>query len=108
MCIGQVMEVYFEAYNSHCYTDEPITKLDDISYISLHVYFLIHLDLFSNLIKENCNLLTHHNPSNIVYHIRASGISIDGNILRLVGNEKKYYFEYFGREEIIEKMIGKS
>ena len=43
----------FLAYNSHCYTDEPITKLDDISYISLHVYFPIHLDLvFSNLVKE--------------------------------------------------------
>src|SRR5688572_21381487 len=106
MCIGKIMAIYFQAYSSnHCYTDEPITKLDDISYISLHVYFLIHLDLFSDLVKEKCHLLTHHNPSNIVYHIRESGVLINGDTLRLVGNEKKYYFEYFGREEIIEKMI---
>ena len=32
---------------------------------------------------------TYSNPSNIVYHIRESGVLINGDTLRLVGNEKK-------------------
>ena len=45
------------------------------------------------------------NPSNIVYHIRESGVLINGDTLRLVDNKKKYYFEYFGKEEIIERWL---
>jgi hypothetical protein len=30
---------------------------------------------------------------------------IEGNFLRLVGNEKQYYFDYFGRKDIVEKMV---
>ncbi|CAI2199818.1 4252_t:CDS:2, partial [Funneliformis geosporum] len=45
MCVGWVLAVYFEAYSNHCFM-EPITSLDDISYISLHIFIPIHLDLF--------------------------------------------------------------
>jgi len=101
MCVGRVVSVYFEAYGHHCYTEEIITDLDDISYISLHVYIPIH-HLFSDLIKEDCNLLTHHLASNIFYHIGSANILIEENILKLLGDEKKYYFDYFGRKDIIE------
>ncbi|CAJ0760483.1 21508_t:CDS:1, partial [Entrophospora sp. SA101] len=43
--------VYFETYGHHCYTKEPITDLDDISYIYLHDYITIH-HLFSDLTRE--------------------------------------------------------
>ncbi|EXX73694.1 hypothetical protein RirG_058010 [Rhizophagus irregularis DAOM 197198w] len=104
MCIGKVVAIYFEGYNNHCYIDEPITNLNDISYISLYVYLPIHLDLFSDILKKGCNLLTHHLASNIIYHFGKSGVSIDGNILKLLGNEKKYYFDYFGCKDIIQKI----
>ncbi|CAG8759835.1 23194_t:CDS:2, partial [Rhizophagus irregularis] len=57
-----------------------------------------------DLVKEGCNILTHHIPSNIVYHISETKVLIDSNMLKLVGDEKKYYDEYFGRDDIIEKM----
>ncbi|PKK63406.1 hypothetical protein RhiirC2_758295 [Rhizophagus irregularis] len=104
MCIGRVISVYFEAYGKHCYTDEPVETINDISYISLHVYIPIHFNVFSDLVKEGCNILTHHIPSNIVYHISETKVLIDSNMLKLVGDEKKYYDEYFGRDDIIEKM----
>ena len=66
MCVERVFAVYYEAYGNHCYTEEAITDLDDISYISLHVYIPIH-HLFSDLINENRNLLTYHLASNILY-----------------------------------------
>ena len=95
MCIGRVVAIYFEAYGRYCYTEEAITDLDDISYISLHVYIPIH-HLFSDLIKEECNLLTHHLTSNIFYYIRSTNVLIKENILKLLDDEKKYYFNYFG------------
>jgi len=105
ICIEKVVALYFEGYNNHCYIDEPITNLNDISYISLYVYLLIYLDLFSDILKEGCNLLTHHLASNIIYYIDKSGVSIDRNILKLLENEKKYYFDYFGCKDIIQKII---
>ena len=32
-------------------------------------------------------------------------VDIDGNFLKLVGNEKSYYFKYFGCKDIVEKMV---
>ena len=96
MCVGRVVAVYFEAYGHHCYTEEAITNLDDVSYISLHIYIPIHLDLFSDLTKEGCNILTHHLASNIVYHIGSANILVEENVLKLLGDEKRYYFDYFG------------
>ena len=82
-----------------------IKDLNDISYISLHVFVPLHLELFTDVVKEGCYILTHHIPSNIIYHIRQDKVEIDGNFLRLVGDEKKYYFDYFGRKDIVEKMV---
>ncbi|GBC37149.2 hypothetical protein GLOIN_2v1877683 [Rhizophagus irregularis DAOM 181602=DAOM 197198] len=84
MCIGQIIAIYYEAYSNHCFANEPITTLDDISYISLHVYIPIHLDLFSDIVQEGCYILTHHLAFNIFYHILPSGILIEGNILKLL------------------------
>jgi len=103
MCVGRVVAIYFKAYRHHCYTKEAITDLDDISYISLHVYIPVY-HLFNDLIKEECNLLTHHLASNIFYHIRSTNVLIEENILKLLGDEKKYYFNYFGRKDIIRKI----
>ncbi|RGB35350.1 hypothetical protein C1646_759432 [Rhizophagus diaphanus] len=77
--------------------------IDNVSYISLHVYIPIHLDLFSDIVQKDCYILTHHLASNIFYHILPSGILIEGNILKLLGNEKKYYFKYFERKDISRK-----
>ena len=76
-----------------------------ITWFSLYIYLKkksIH-HLFSDITRKGCNILTHHLASNIFYHILPSGVSIEGNILKLIGNEKKY-FEYFGREDIIERI----
>ena len=47
----------------------------------------------------------HHIPSNIIYHIRQDRVDINGNFLKLVGDEKSYYFDYFGRKDVVEKMV---
>ena len=84
MCIGRVEALYFEAYNHHCYTD-TVKDLNDISYISLYVFVPLHLELFTDVVKEGCFMFTHHIPSNIIYHIRQDRVDINGNFLKLVG-----------------------
>ena len=78
----------------HCYTDTA-KDLNDISYISLislHVFVPLHLELFTDIVKEGCYMLTHHIPSNIIYHIKQDRVDINGNFLKLVGDEKSYLF----------------
>ncbi|CAG8485209.1 3334_t:CDS:2 [Rhizophagus irregularis] len=53
------------AYSNHCFANEPIITLDDVSYILLHVYISIHLDLFSDIVQEGCYILTYHLAFNI-------------------------------------------
>ena len=52
------------------------------------MYIPIHLNIFSDLVKEECNILTHHVPSNVVYHISETKVLIDGNMLKLLGDER--------------------
>ena len=58
--------------------------------------------MFSDLTREECNLLIA--ASNIVYHIGLTNVLIKDNVLKLLGNEKQYYYDYFGRKDIIEKI----
>ena len=62
--------------------------INDISYISLYLYIPIHLNIFSDLVKKGCNILTHHVPSNVVYHISETKVLIDGNMLKLLGDKR--------------------
>ncbi|CAI2197736.1 11583_t:CDS:2, partial [Funneliformis geosporum] len=105
VCIRRVKALYFEAYNHHCYTDTAINDLNDILYISLHIFVPLHLELFTEIVKEGCYILMHQISSNIIYHIRKDRVDINGNFLKLIGDEKSYYFDYFGRKDVIEKML---
>ncbi len=37
MCVGRVIALYFAGHNNHCYTEEPIANLNDLSYILLSI-----------------------------------------------------------------------
>ena len=37
-----------------------------------------------------------HFASDIIYHIGPTNVSVKENLLKLLGSEKKYYYEYFG------------
>ncbi len=47
-------------------------------------------------------MLTHHLASNIIYHIGPSNVSVEDKILKLLGNEKQYYYSYFDQKDITE------
>ena len=66
------MVLYFKKYNNHYYTEKPIINLNNVSYISLYIYLPIHFDLFNDVLKEGCNLLTYYLAFNIVYHYTCS------------------------------------
>ncbi|CAB4433755.1 unnamed protein product [Rhizophagus irregularis] len=55
-----------------------------------------------DLTSEGCNILAHHLASNIIYHIGPTSVLVEENVLKLLGNEKQYYYSYFGRKDVIE------
>jgi hypothetical protein len=104
ICIAKVIAMYYEGYSNHCYTQEAITKIEDLSYISLQIYLPIHLNIFAKQTLEGYVLFTHHHPQNILYHIKSDRLIISDSSLTLMGMERDI-FNYFNREDIKNTII---
>ncbi|GBC53360.2 hypothetical protein GLOIN_2v1772310 [Rhizophagus irregularis DAOM 181602=DAOM 197198] len=76
ICIAKVIAMYYEGYGNHCYSQNAVTQIEDLSYISLQVYLPIHLNIFASQTVEGYTLFTHHCPQNIIYHIKSNGVII--------------------------------
>ncbi|CAG8609492.1 16911_t:CDS:2, partial [Dentiscutata heterogama] len=83
LCIGQVISSFYEAYGYHSYNQGPITDIENISYLTLKVFTLIH-NIFLAEIEENHFLITHQYLKNILYHLDIQDIQIFDNILQLL------------------------
>ena len=71
ICIAKVIAMYYESYGNHCYSQNAVTQIEDLSYISLQVYLPIHLNIFASQTVEGYTLFTHQYPQNIIYHINS-------------------------------------
>ncbi|PKC04330.1 hypothetical protein RhiirA5_422405 [Rhizophagus irregularis] len=60
ICIGKVIAMYYEGYGNHCYSQNAVTQIEDLSYISLQIYLPIHLNIFASQTVESYTLFTHH------------------------------------------------
>ena len=60
ICITKVIAIYYEGYGNHCYSQNAITQIKDLSYILLQVYLPIHLNIFASQTVEGYMLFTHH------------------------------------------------
>ncbi|CAG8754695.1 22027_t:CDS:2 [Rhizophagus irregularis] len=69
LCIGQVISSFYEAYGYHSYNQEPITDIENISYLTLKVFTPIIRNIFSAKIEEGQVLITHQCPKNVLYHL---------------------------------------
>ncbi|PKC50971.1 hypothetical protein RhiirA1_543779 [Rhizophagus irregularis] len=58
LCIGQVISSFYEAYGYHSYNQEPITDIENISYLTLKVFTPIR-NIFSAEIEGGHVLITH-------------------------------------------------
>ncbi|PKY29498.1 hypothetical protein RhiirB3_446145, partial [Rhizophagus irregularis] len=85
ICIAKVIAMYYEGYGNHCYSQNAVTQIEDLSYISLQVYLPIHLNIFASQTVEGYTLFTHHCPQNIIYHIKSNGVIIGDSSLTLTG-----------------------
>lgn len=100
LCIGQVISSFYEAYGYHSYNQEPITDIENISYLTLKVFTPIIRNIFSAEIEEGQVLITHQCPKNILYHLDIQDIQNFDNTLQLIGKAKTYY-DFFKQKEII-------
>ncbi|PKC60940.1 hypothetical protein RhiirA1_539511 [Rhizophagus irregularis] len=99
ICIAKVIAMYYEGYGNHCYSQNAVTQIEDLSYISLQVYLPIHLNIFASQTVEGYTLFTHHCPQNIIYHIKSNGVIIGDSSLTLTGVARDT-FNYFNRNTI--------
>ncbi|CAG8760362.1 12856_t:CDS:2, partial [Rhizophagus irregularis] len=99
LCIGQVISSFYEAYRYHFYNQEPITDIENISYLTLKVFTPIR-NIFSAEIEGGHILITHQCPKNVLYHLDMQDIQIFDNTLQLLDKAKACY-NFFKKEEII-------
>ncbi|RGB37430.1 hypothetical protein C1646_756961 [Rhizophagus diaphanus] len=85
ICIAKIIAIYYEGYGNHYYSQDAVTQIEDLSYISLQVYLPIHLNIFASQTVEGYMLFTHHCPQNIIYHINSNGVIIGDSSLTLTG-----------------------
>ncbi|RHZ72730.1 hypothetical protein Glove_239g16 [Diversispora epigaea] len=91
ICIGQVLALYFELYGNHSFNLKPVTKIDNISKITLKIFLPVNSNLFTQYTPEECNIITHKNPSNIILYILSDDITINDQFLFLSNIAKDYY-----------------
>ncbi|CAB4438551.1 unnamed protein product [Rhizophagus irregularis] len=104
ICVAKIISMYYEGYGNHCYTQDAINQIEDLSYISLQVYLPIHLNIFANQTLEGYVLFTHHCPQNILYHINTNELIISESSLTLIGMARNT-FNYFNRDDIRNTII---
>ena len=104
ICIAKVIAMYYEGYGNHCYTQDAIIRIEDLSYISLQVYLPIHLNIFASQTLEGYILFTHHCPQNIIYHIKSDELIISDSSLTLIGIARNI-FNYFNRDDVKNMII---
>jgi hypothetical protein len=104
ICVAKIISMYYEGYGNHCYTQDAINQIEDLSYISLQVYLPIHLNIFASQTLEGYVLFTHHCPQNILYHINTNELIISESSLTLIGMARNT-FNYFNRDDIRNTII---
>ncbi|CAB4434731.1 unnamed protein product [Rhizophagus irregularis] len=100
----KVIAMYYEGYGNHCYSQNAVTQIEDLSYISLQIYLPIHLNIFASQTVEGYTLFTHHCPQNIIYHIKSNGLIIGDSSLTLTGVARNI-FNYFNRDTVKNSII---
>ncbi|PKK55950.1 hypothetical protein RhiirC2_801094 [Rhizophagus irregularis] len=105
ICIAKIIAMYYEGYSNHCYSQDAVTQIEDLSYISLQVYLPIHLNIFaSQTVKSYTLFTTHHCLQNIIYHINSNGVIIGDSSLTLTGVTREI-FNYFNYDAIKNSII---
>ncbi|CAG8472868.1 12759_t:CDS:10, partial [Racocetra persica] len=87
LCIGQVISSFYEAYRYHSYNQEPITNIENISYLTLKVFTPIH-NIFLAEIEEDHVLIIYQYPKNILYCLDIQDIQNFDNTFQLLEKAK--------------------
>ncbi|RHZ79684.1 hypothetical protein Glove_142g6 [Diversispora epigaea] len=74
ICIGQVLALYFELYGNHSFNLKPVTKIDNISKITLKIFLPVNNDItinnqflfLSNIAKDYYSYLKRNNVISLI------------------------------------------
>ena len=93
--IAKIITMYEQKDRFHSYITQPVTNIQELSYVSLQVYTHIQGHIFTDFIIDefgnNFFLFSHCNPKHIVYNIGIADIQLENNILFLKGIAKTIF-----------------
>ncbi|RHZ47550.1 hypothetical protein Glove_578g27 [Diversispora epigaea] len=84
ICVGQVLALYYKNYSNYSFNTKPVTKIDDISKVTLKVFLPINSNLFTQYTPEEYTV-----EFNTEIPRTHNGVNIANNITKLREEEKK-------------------
>ena len=104
ICIGQVQALYYESYGNHSFNTECVTKIEDISKVTLKIFIPTGNNLFTSITSDECIIFTHKHPSNFIFHLLSDDIIINHHSL-ILSNTSKDYYEFFSSNDIVNLLL---
>ena len=93
--IAKIIAIYEQKDRFHSYITQPVTNIQELSYVSLQVYTHIQGHIFTDFITDefgnNFFLFSHCNPKHIIYNIGITNVQLEENILFLKGIAKTIF-----------------
>ena len=102
--IGQVQALYYELYDNHSFNTKHITKIENISKVTLKVFIPTGNNLFTFIIPDKCIIFTYKHPSNFIFHLPFDDIIINHHSL-ILSNSSKDYYEFFSSNDTISLLL---
>lgn len=101
----QILALYYKNSNYHSFI-ESHTNIDELSYISVKVFFQLRYGLFSSISDGGYIIFTHIPPSSFIYYLGEGNFaSFDEKLgLLTVNNQTSQFFDYFNTPEMKRKL----
>ncbi|CAG8795894.1 16673_t:CDS:1, partial [Gigaspora rosea] len=101
----QILALYYKNSNYHSFI-ESHTNIDELSYISVKVFFQLHYNLFSSISDNGYTIFTHISPSSFLYYFgKGNFVSLDEKLELLTVNDSIYeLFNYFNTPNMKQRL----
>jgi hypothetical protein len=96
--------LYYELYGNHSYNTGNVTKIEDISKVTLKIYTPTGNNLFTSITPDGCIIFTHKCSSNFIFHLPFDDIIINHHSL-ILSNVSKDYYEFFNSSNVISLLL---
>ncbi|CAG8781842.1 8194_t:CDS:2 [Gigaspora margarita] len=101
----QILVLYYKNSNYYSFIESHM-NIDELSYISVKVFFQLRYGLFSSILDSGYTIFTHIPPSSFIYYFGEDNFtSLDEKLgLLTVNNQTSQLFNYFNTPDMKRKL----